>query len=135
LITYRFRPYQDNHQRSIMECMFLSPYAGERPVGVPVHWLDDDEDWLAAPELGSLGHVFQQDMLNLEHMHRGLRNNTRKKVFLGRYQELKIRHFYSLYVQDMHLVQSDLASKGTQQRGSTSPDPQTGRIHDPGRRR
>jgi len=42
-------------------------------------------------------------MINLESMHEGLRNNQRKKTVLGRYQELKIRHFYSIYCQDMQL--------------------------------
>ena len=30
-IVYRFRPNGDKHEESIMECMFLSPYSGERP--------------------------------------------------------------------------------------------------------
>jgi len=104
LITYRFRPYQDDHRRSVMECMFLAPYRGRCPSAAPVHWLAEDEDWLAAPELGPLGHVFQQDMINLESMQRGLRSSQRKKVVLGRYQELKIRHFYSIYRRDMQLA-------------------------------
>jgi phenylpropionate dioxygenase-like ring-hydroxylating dioxygenase large terminal subunit len=104
LINYRFRPYQDDHQRSVMECMYLAPFSGERPPAAAVHWLSDDENWLAAPELGLLANVFQQDMINLENMHRGLRNNQRKKTILGRYQELKIRHFYSIYCDDMRLV-------------------------------
>jgi len=40
----------------------------------------------------------------LESMHKGLRNNQRKKTVLGRYQELKIRHFYSIYCRDMQLA-------------------------------
>jgi phenylpropionate dioxygenase-like ring-hydroxylating dioxygenase large terminal subunit len=104
LITYRFRPYRDDHQRSVMECMYLSPFSGTRPPAVTVHWLGDDENWLAAPELGVLANVFQQDMINLESMHKGLRNNQRKKTVLGRYQELKIRHFYSIYCRDMQLA-------------------------------
>jgi phenylpropionate dioxygenase-like ring-hydroxylating dioxygenase large terminal subunit len=104
LITYRFRPYRDDHQRSVMECMYLAPFSGARPPAAAVHWLSDDENWLAAPELGLLANVFQQDMINLESMHRGLRNNQRKKTILGRYQELKIRHFYSIYRDDMQLI-------------------------------
>ncbi len=40
-IVYRFRPYGDDHDVSIMECMFLAPYEGdERPPPAPIHWLD-----------------------------------------------------------------------------------------------
>ena len=38
-ITYRFRPYGDRHDKSIMECMYLTPFVGERPPSAPVHWL------------------------------------------------------------------------------------------------
>jgi phenylpropionate dioxygenase-like ring-hydroxylating dioxygenase large terminal subunit len=104
LITYRFRPYRDDHQRSVMECMLLAPFSGARPRSADLRWLGDDENWLAATELGLLANVFQQDMINLENMHRGLRSSQRKKTVLGRYQELKIRHFYSIYCQDMQLT-------------------------------
>jgi phenylpropionate dioxygenase-like ring-hydroxylating dioxygenase large terminal subunit len=104
LITYRFLPYQDDHQRSVMECMLLAPFSGRRPRSAGLHWLGDDENWLAAPELGLLANVFQQDMINLENMHRGLRTSPSGRTVLGRYQELKIRHFYSIYRQDMELA-------------------------------
>lgn len=111
-ITYRFRPYGDDHQRSIMECMFLAPFAGPRPPAAPIHWLGDDENWLAAPELGLLANVFQQDMINLERLHTGLKNNQRRTVVFGRYQELKIRHFYSIYARDMNLAGAEGVSHG-----------------------
>ncbi len=50
-IVYRFRPYGNDHRRSIMECMFLSPFVGERPPAAPIHWLADDDDWTDATEL------------------------------------------------------------------------------------
>jgi hypothetical protein len=43
----------------------------------------------------------QQDMVNLEQLHRGLRSTRRKVIPLADYQELKVRHFYALYRQDM----------------------------------
>jgi hypothetical protein len=84
--------------------MLLAPFSGPRPRSAGLHWLGDDENWLAAPELGLLANVFQQDMINLENMHRGLRTSPRDRTVLGRYQELKIRHFYSIYRQDMELA-------------------------------
>jgi phenylpropionate dioxygenase-like ring-hydroxylating dioxygenase large terminal subunit len=102
-ITYRFRPYGDDHTRSIMECLFLTPVSGERPSAAPVHWLDEEQPWLEAPELGMLGHVFQQDTFNIKRLQAGVRNNQRRRVMFSRYQELKIRHWYELYRSKMAL--------------------------------
>lgn len=97
-ITYRFRPYGDDHTRSIMECMFLAPFSGERPPAVPIHWLDEDEPWTNAPELGMLGRVFDQDSLNLGQVQAGLRTlaKTKPGCTLSQYQELKVRHFHHI---------------------------------------
>jgi nitrite reductase/ring-hydroxylating ferredoxin subunit len=96
-LTYRFRPFEDDHTRSILEVMLLSPYKGERPPAVPLRWLDEDQPWTDARELLMLGGVLQQDTYNMRHMQRGVRNNQRKVLVLSEYQELKIRHWYELY--------------------------------------
>jgi phenylpropionate dioxygenase-like ring-hydroxylating dioxygenase large terminal subunit len=102
-ITYRFRPYGDDHTRSIMECLFLGTFAGDRPPPAAVTWLDEDQSWLDAPELGTLAHVFQQDTFNIKRLQQGVRNNQRQHVMFSRYQELKIRHWYELYRSRMGL--------------------------------
>ena len=98
-ITYRFRPYGDDHRMSIMECMYLAPYPpGERPPAVPIHWLGADDDWTEAPELGMLARVFNQDVYNLPKVQRGL--EAAKKpgcVTFASYAETKLRHFHRLY--------------------------------------
>ena len=102
-IVYRFRPYQDEHEMAVMECMFLSPYdeAEGRPADAPVHWLDVDDDWTQAPELGLLARVFNQDCFNLPKVQKGLHTLRRHKpgVTMAVYQETKVRHFHSLYEQ------------------------------------
>lgn len=95
-IVYRFRPYGNDHRRSIMECMFLSPFTGERPPAAPIHWLTDDEDWTAAPELGMLARVFNQDVYNLPEVQLGLEAMTRPGVMFADYQETKPRHFHAI---------------------------------------
>jgi phenylpropionate dioxygenase-like ring-hydroxylating dioxygenase large terminal subunit len=97
-IVYRFRPYQDEHERSIMECMLLEPYDGakRKPRAVPIHWLSEDEPWTDAPELGLLARVFTQDSFNLPKVQRGLHSIQRPNIRLAAYQETKIRHFHSL---------------------------------------
>jgi nitrite reductase/ring-hydroxylating ferredoxin subunit len=101
-ITYRFRPYQDRHDMSIMECMFLEPYdeSKPKPPAVPIHWLGVDDDWTEAPELGMLARVFNQDTFNLPNVQKGL-SSLRKGITLANYQETKIRHFHHLLTQKL----------------------------------
>jgi nitrite reductase/ring-hydroxylating ferredoxin subunit len=98
-ICYRFRPYEDRHDMSVMECMFLEPYdeTKPKPPAVPIHWLGVDDDWAEmAPELGLLARVFNQDTYNLPKVQRGLKTMTKPGVTLANYQETKIRHFHTL---------------------------------------
>ncbi len=90
-IVYRFRPDGDDHRSSIMECIFLSPYQGERPPPAEIHWLDEHETWTDAPELGMLGKVFNQDLFNHSKVQRGLEATHKPGVTLGNYQESKVR--------------------------------------------
>jgi nitrite reductase/ring-hydroxylating ferredoxin subunit len=96
-ITYRFRPYEDRHDMSVMECLYLDPYdqSGPRPPAAPIHWLGVDDDWTEAPELGMLARVFNQDSFNLPKVQRGLAS-LQKDVTLASYQETKLRHFHRL---------------------------------------
>jgi phenylpropionate dioxygenase-like ring-hydroxylating dioxygenase large terminal subunit len=102
-IVYRFRPYGTDVDQSIMECMYLSPYAGDRPPPAPIHLLGPDDDWCEAPELGFLARVFNQDTFNLPKVQLGLKTMKKKTVTLANYQETKIRHFH-------HLLDNWLAS-------------------------
>jgi hypothetical protein len=90
-ITYRFRPYGDHHDLSIMECMILSPFKGDRPPAAPLRMLGVDDDWTDAPELGLLTRVFNQDVYNLPKVQAGLESGALEEVVFARYQETKIR--------------------------------------------
>ena len=97
-ICYRFRPYEDRHDMSIMECMYLEPYdeSKPKPPSAPIHWLTPEDDWAEAPELGNLARVFNQDSFNLPKVQRGLKAMTKPGVTLANYQETKIRHVHML---------------------------------------
>lgn len=95
-IVYRFRPWQDRHDKSLMECYYMSPFKGERPDPAPLHLLGEDEPWTHAPELGLLAKVFTQDTFNLPKVQKGLEAAQYDEVILARYQETKIRHFHHL---------------------------------------
>ena len=98
-IVYRFRPWQNRFDRSLMECYYLSPFAGDRPDPAPLHLLGEDEPWTNAPELGLLAKVFTQDTFNLPQVQAGLMAAQYDEVFLARYQETKLRHFHHLLAQ------------------------------------
>lgn len=97
-IVYRFRPYKDEHERSVMECLYLAPWpqGEERPPPAQVTFLTEDDDWTKAEELGFLARVFNQDTFNLPKVQIGLRTMRKPGVTLGLYQEAKIRHFHTL---------------------------------------
>ena len=95
-IVYRFRPNGDDHRSSIMEVFLLAPFSGERPPPAECHWLEPDEAWTEAPELGMLGKVFQQDSFNMPKVQRGLETTAKAGVTLGNYQESKVRWFHQV---------------------------------------
>ncbi|MEQ8689728.1 MAG: aromatic ring-hydroxylating dioxygenase subunit alpha [Pseudomonadales bacterium] len=99
MINYRFRPNGDNHEEAIMECMFLAPIPenGEYEPCREIHWLEADEDWTNAPELGQLAKIFNQDLRNLPFVYQGMKATARDNLRLGDYNELKLRHFHELY--------------------------------------
>jgi hypothetical protein len=95
-ITYRFRPYRDDPERSLMEIMFLFAKApdGSHPPPAPMRLLREDQNWSDAPELGSAARVADQDTDNLMRIQRGLRTSRKPGVTLARYQESRIRHYH-----------------------------------------
>ena len=95
-ICYRFRPYGDDPERSIMEIMFLfaKRQDGTHPEPATIRWLGEDESWSNAPELGSAAMVADQDTENLKRIQRGLRASKKPGVTLARYQESRIRHYH-----------------------------------------
>jgi phenylpropionate dioxygenase-like ring-hydroxylating dioxygenase large terminal subunit len=90
-IVYRFRPNGDNHRQAIMECIFLSPFQGERPPPSPIHWIPAGERFSSAAELGMLGKVFDGDLYNMANVQLGLEATFKPGVTLANYQESKVR--------------------------------------------
>jgi phenylpropionate dioxygenase-like ring-hydroxylating dioxygenase large terminal subunit len=95
-ITYRFRPYEDDPERSLMEIMFLFSKApdGSHPEPAKMTMLGPDQNWCDAPELGSAAMVADQDTDNLRRIQKGLRTSRKPGVTLARYQESRIRHYH-----------------------------------------
>ena len=102
-IVYRFRPYGVDPDQSIMEIMYLSPWPEDqpKPPAAPIHWLNADEDFTLAPEMGPLARVLNQDVYNLPKVQAGLKSKVDPHIFLSAYAEGKVRHFHALYDQWM----------------------------------
>jgi phenylpropionate dioxygenase-like ring-hydroxylating dioxygenase large terminal subunit len=97
-IVYRFRPNGDNPNECIHECMYFapSPEGENRPPAAPIHWLGPDDDWVDAPELGMLAKVFNQDVVNMPFVQKGLKTMKQPYVIFADYGETKPRHFHEL---------------------------------------
>lgn len=96
-LTYRMRPYGDNHEMCTMEIIVLMRYpdGAERPADCQVQRLDKDQLFSEAEGLeGGLGRVFDQDFSNLKMVQKGLKNLRSGEVVLANYQEVRIRHFH-----------------------------------------
>lgn len=94
-IVYRWRPWPDQDHCLMEVRVLVRVKPGEAmPRSVPMHLLAEDEKWTAAPELGVLGAVFEQDMENMAFVQDGLKVSKNGLVELGNYQEIRIRQFH-----------------------------------------
>jgi len=96
-IVFRFRPYGDNPERSIMEVIYLAPWpeGKPKPPAAQIHWVENS--WCDAPELGSLARIIDQDMYNLPKVQRGLKTKPDGHVYLSNYGDSFIRNFHQIY--------------------------------------
>jgi phenylpropionate dioxygenase-like ring-hydroxylating dioxygenase large terminal subunit len=104
-IVYRWRPWKDP-DHCLMDVRILTrvPPGQSIPRGAPLKFLTDAQPWTAAPELGVLGQVFEQDMQNLPYVQEGLHASKTGEVNLGDFQEIRIRQFHQTL--DKYLGQS-----------------------------
>lgn len=95
-IVYRVIPDGDDQNHCLFDVYLLGRYpAGSAcPPAAPLNRLGDDQPFTAAPEIGALGPVFEEDMRNLPFMMKGMRASQRGQVSLASYQESRIRHHH-----------------------------------------
>lgn len=105
-IVYRFRPAKNSPDWCLMEVILIDnpPKEGPPPPPAQMRLLDEDEPWTNAPELGSLGAVFEQDFGNLPNVQKGLKASATGVVNLGNYQECRIRDLHRLI--DRYIAES-----------------------------
>jgi phenylpropionate dioxygenase-like ring-hydroxylating dioxygenase large terminal subunit len=95
-IVYQFRPNGDDHETAIMNVRVLLRYpkGTERPDACEINVIDPSLPFESAPELGALGEVFDQDVDNLQALHKGMKTSKRGAARLASYQESRIRHLH-----------------------------------------
>jgi phenylpropionate dioxygenase-like ring-hydroxylating dioxygenase large terminal subunit len=95
-INYRVRPNGDDHESSIFEVMVLAwlPEGTPRPKDAPLHMTPPDEAWGEVKELGGLGPIVDQDMVNLLKFQRGIKSDGIREVHFANYQERNIRNLH-----------------------------------------
>jgi hypothetical protein len=66
------------------------------PRATPMKVLTDEQTFMdGADHLGpALAAVFDQDMANLPYVQDGMKASKNKRIELGNYQEIRIRHFH-----------------------------------------
>lgn len=97
-MIYRFRPLGDDPSRSLFELLFLRPIPddGTRPEPAPTHRLSEDESYALVPGIDpAIAAVFDQDTANMRLQQEGFSASRKAGATLGRYQELRIRHFHA----------------------------------------
>jgi phenylpropionate dioxygenase-like ring-hydroxylating dioxygenase large terminal subunit len=95
-MAYRVRPNGDDHESSIFEVLVMMwlPEGAPRPKDSPLKMTPPDEPWGAVAELGGLGPIIDQDMVNLVKFQRGIRSDGITQVHFANYQERNIRNLH-----------------------------------------
>ena len=96
-IFYRFRPDGDNPEQSLHEVMYMLPLpeGAERPAPAECTYLNLDQDYTEATEIGSyLAKIFNQDYINHRAIQKGVKNHPHGRTMFASYQESKLRHFH-----------------------------------------
>jgi phenylpropionate dioxygenase-like ring-hydroxylating dioxygenase large terminal subunit len=113
-LVYRFRPYKNDPERSLMDVVLLAPWPEDRPrpAPAPIHQLGPDEPISNAPELGQLARIFTQDIGNMPKVQEGLKASRQGYVILSEHNEAPVRHLHDLYNRWMGFEDGDyLASE------------------------
>ncbi len=100
-LVYRWRPNGLDPESAIMDVIILKPIpkGSVRPKPAEVEYLTVDQGWGEAPSMGALVPIFEQDMVNLPHMQKGLRSSGTGVVHFSLYAEMRLRHLHNRIAQ------------------------------------
>lgn len=102
---YNFTPLGDSPDECVMEIRWLRPLAKDAPhPALPeTVWVEFDKQGRDYPETGQVGYIMDEDMENMEEVHRGMKaaDPAVARPVLAREQEIRIRHFHEAYIKAM----------------------------------
>lgn len=92
---YRFRPNKNDPDSCIFDLIILRHIPPGQPRPEPAEPVDMSKELYSEGKLlpGWLGIIYDQDMVNLYNLQQGLKAGGVPEITLGRYQEVRIRHF------------------------------------------
>lgn len=94
---YRWRPWKNDPEMTLMEILFLNPLPEgmPRPAPAKMQLMGPDQKFSDVPELaGPAGEFWDQDLTNIEWVQRGLKTTPADGVLLSNYNESQLRHFH-----------------------------------------
>lgn len=105
---YNFTPLGDSPDECVMEIRWLRPLAkgAPRPPRIEPVWIDFDQKGRDFPETGQVGYIMDEDMENMEEVHRGMKaaDPAVARPILAAEQEIRIRHFHEAYARAMGIT-------------------------------
>jgi len=112
-LCYRFRPYKNDPNRSIMDVLLMSPWPEDKPMPPPAkpQILDFGQPIMEAIGLGHLARVFSQDLANIPFVQSGLKASKSGYVLLSSLNDAPVRHFHDLYDKWMGFEDGDYLAK------------------------
>ena len=93
-LFYRFRPLGTDPDWCIWETLLFLPFEGERPPSCEITVVEEGKGFEEYGKMGALDLILQQDAEQLPLVQRGLKASATQKVNLGKYQEVRIRHYH-----------------------------------------
>lgn len=105
---YNFTPLGDSPDECLMEIRWLRPLGKgvPRPPQPQPVLIDFDQKGRDFPETGQVGYIMDEDMENMEEVHRGMKaaDPAVARPILATEQEIRIRHFHEAYMKAMGIT-------------------------------
>jgi nitrite reductase/ring-hydroxylating ferredoxin subunit len=97
-ICYRFRPWNGDHEQTLLEVMLfaIAPKDAPKPPPARMRLLAADEAWSGASELGALAGVYDQDESNMGPVQDGLRTLGEGSIQFSSYLEARCRSLHHM---------------------------------------
>lgn len=93
-MVYRFRPLGMDPNRALFDMLFMRPVPahGPRPEPAQPFRITVEQSYTTVPGMDPvIGHVYDQDTMNLQMQQEGFRASKKRGQTLGNYQEVRIR--------------------------------------------